>query len=242
MTSDKKKIIYSIGAKGGSGKTTALVSLADFFHGAKVPVTLIDADVENRVRGSFANFFNGTPKIDIRSKHGLDDFVDRVTSDHTQLVLADMGAGSGRETFRWFDDMYEPLREAGIVFLGVGVVTGEAATVDTVLHWASTLKSRTEYLIIRNHRNGSDFHYLEASESGKQFLKVAKPTIIDMEERIEDIQEELGNRGLSLRRALDASSDITGPLLSKFSSKVRMRGYLTRIENQFKKIIDTLLP
>ena len=50
----KRKIIFTAGAKGGSGKTTALVSLADFLHANNIPVTLIDSDVENTVRGSLA--------------------------------------------------------------------------------------------------------------------------------------------------------------------------------------------
>jgi hypothetical protein len=66
--------------------------------------------------------------------------------------------------------------------------------------------------------------------------------MIEMEARVADIQRELDNRGLSLRQAIDAPAETAGPLLSKASSKIRMRGYLSRIEAQFKKTIDTLLP
>ena len=137
----KRKIIFTAGAKGGSGKTTALVSLADFLHANNIPVTLIDSDVENTVRGSLANVFRETPKVDIRTHRGLDEFVDRVLADTIPLVVADLGAGSGKDTFTWFDDMYEPLKDSGIAFLAVGLVTSEAATVDTVLTWAKTLKT-----------------------------------------------------------------------------------------------------
>jgi hypothetical protein len=126
--------------------------------------------------------------------------------------------------------------------VAIGVVTGEAATVDTLLNWARTLKNRVEYLVVRNHRNGDDFGYLESSDPGKQFFKLAKPAVIDLESRIPDIQEELGNRGLSLRQAMEAPNDVTGPLLSKFTSKVRMRGYINRIEAEFKRVSEVLLP
>jgi CobQ/CobB/MinD/ParA family nucleotide binding protein len=239
-TNNSKKIIYSMGGKGGGGKTTAMVSIADFFQARKVPVTLVDSDTENVARGSLS--YRQTTKVNIRSQRGLDDFVDLVLGDSTPLVLADLGAGSGQDTFKWFDDMHEPLKEAGIKFLAVGVVTGDSATTETVLRWASALKNRTEYLIIRNHRDGDDFGYLENTEPGQRFLKAAKPALIDMEARASDIQRELDNRGLSLDQALKASAESAGPLLSKASVKIRMRGYLARIENQLGKVIDTLLP
>jgi hypothetical protein len=67
--------------------------------------------------------------------------------------------------------------------------------------------------------------------------------VIDMEARLDDIQRDLDKRGLSLRQALEAPSEIAGPFLSRaVSSKIRMRGYLTRMNAQFRKVVDTLLP
>ena len=43
----KRKILMTAGAKGGSGKSTTMISLADFFHVNNIPVSLVDADVEN---------------------------------------------------------------------------------------------------------------------------------------------------------------------------------------------------
>jgi hypothetical protein len=63
-----------------------------------------------------------------------------------------------------------------------------------------------------------------------------------MEKRVPDIQQELNDRGLSLRQALTASNDVLGPILSKDSAKIRMRGYVNRIEREFARVIDTLLP
>ena len=95
---------------------------------------------------------------------------------------------------------------------------------------------------MRNHRNGDDFSALENSEPGQRFLKVSKAPVIDMEARLDDIQRDLDKRGLSLRQALEAPSEIAGPFLSRAVSKIRMRGYLTRMNAQFRKVVDTLLP
>jgi hypothetical protein len=194
------------------------------------------------VHGSFSHFFKEALKVDITTPSGFDEFVEKVLCDNAPMVLADLGAGSGKFTFKWFDDMHDPLQEAGVRFLAIGVLTSEVATTETIFNWANALKSRTDYLIVRNHRNGDDFSALEQSEPGQRFLKVSKAPVIDMEARLDDIQRDLDKRGLSLRQALEAPSEIAGPFLSRAVSKIRMRGYLTRMNAQFRRVVDTLLP
>ena len=111
---DRKQIIFTEGAKGGGGKTTLLSSLADFFLAESIPVKLVDADIDNKSRGSLSHLFRGTPKIDIRTDHGLDQFIGLVLDDNAQTVLADLGAGSSKETWAWFEQMHESVREEGI--------------------------------------------------------------------------------------------------------------------------------
>src|SRR5260370_32481551 len=122
MTSDNKRIIVSFGGKGGTGKSTFMVSLAEWFRKEDIPCTLLDLDTENKNRGSLAHFFNGSaPKINIRTQAGLDAFVDYL--DHgPAVILRDMGAGSGEVTYEWFDTMHESVRELGGAFTGIGVV------------------------------------------------------------------------------------------------------------------------
>src|SRR5258708_16884171 len=192
--------------------------------------------------GLSSSWFTAEINVVIPPRSGIDEFVESVLCDNGRMVLADLGAGSGKFTFKWFDDMHDPLQEAGVRFLAIGVVTSEVATTETIFNWANALKSRTDYLIVRNHRNGDDFSALENSEPGQRFLKVSKAPVIDMEARLDDIQRDLDKRGLSLRQALEAPSEIAGPFLSRAVSKIRMRGYLTRMNAQFRRVVDTLLP
>lgn len=238
----QKRIIMSMGGKGGGGKSTLMTSLTDFLHAENCPVTLIDCDVENKVHGSFSHFFKEALKMDISTPHGFDEFVEKAFGDNAPMVLVDLGAGAGKWTFKWFDDMFEPAAEAGVRFLAIGVVTTEVATVETVFNWANALKHRTDYLIVRNYRNGDDFSALENSGPGQRFLQLSQAPLIDMEARLEDLQREMDKRGLSLRQALDAPGEIAGPLLSRAVSKMRLRGYLTRMDAQFRSVLDTLLP
>ena len=95
-----------MGGKGGGGKSTLMTSLVDFFH------------AENKVHGSFSHFFKEALKVDITTPSGFDEFVEKVLCDNAPMVLADLGAGSGKFTFKWFDDMHDPLQEAGVRFFG----------------------------------------------------------------------------------------------------------------------------
>ena len=239
---NRKQIIFTEGAKGGGGKTTFIASLADFFLAEGIPVKLVDADIDNRSRGSLSHLFKNTPKLDIRTDHGLDRFIGMVLDDNAQTVLADLGAGNSKETWAWFDQMHDSVKEEGIRFLAIGVCTNDSATASAILDWANALQDRVDYLVVKNKVAGEDFSYLFKSEPGQRFLQLAKPAVIEMEKRLTDIQQELNDRGLSLRQALSAPPELAGTILSQSYNRMRLKGYVNRIEKQFSEVIDVLLP
>jgi len=66
-TRAEKRVILSMGGKGGVGKTTVITSLAEWFDLNQIPVKLLDLDMENKTRGSLSHFFNGrAPKVNIQ--------------------------------------------------------------------------------------------------------------------------------------------------------------------------------
>ena len=139
-----KRVILSMGGKGGVGKTSVMTGLAEWFVENEIPVTLLDLDTENKARGSLAHFFGEqSPKVNIHTPAGLDAFVDRL-ADGAPVILADMGAGAGQVTYDWFERMYPDVREAGIGFTAIGVVTSDPASVESVLAWAARLQNRVE--------------------------------------------------------------------------------------------------
>ena len=91
-----KRVILSMGGKGGVGKTSVMAGLAEWFQENSIPVKLLDLDTENKTRGSLTHFFGGhVPKVNIHTPAGLDAFVDELT-DGPPVILADMGAGAGQ--------------------------------------------------------------------------------------------------------------------------------------------------
>ena len=144
----EKRVILSMGGKGGVGKTSVMAGLAEWFAANEIPVKLLDLDTENKARGSLTHFFGGgVPKVNIHTPAGLDSFVDQL-SDGPPVILADMGAGAGQVTYDWFETMYPDVCDAGIAFTAIGVVTADPASVESVLAWASRLQNRVEYLIV----------------------------------------------------------------------------------------------
>jgi len=142
MTRPTKRIVFSCGGKGGVGKTTVAISIADYYVTRAIPAVLFDCDTENKSRGSLSHFFPQATKLDIRSERGLDRFVDAALAAGAPVALADLAAGSGRDTFHWFDTMFEALGDEGIAFTAVATITSAASSVESLFTWADALRSR----------------------------------------------------------------------------------------------------
>ena len=178
MTAYSKRVVFTMGGKGGVGKTGVMVSLAEWFASNKIPVTLLDLDTENKARGSLKHFFNGTvTKVNIHTPAGLDAFVDYLDGG-TPIILADMGAGAGQVATDWFESMYEDVAATGVRFTAVGVVTPDPASVESVLAWANRLQDRVEYVIVENATSAlADFTYWRSTEQANRFREAFTPEI-----------------------------------------------------------------
>src|SRR5260370_37006153 len=76
-----KRVVFTMGGKGGVGKTGLMVALAEWFEVNETPFTLLDLDTGNKARGSLKHFFNGSvAKVNIHTPAGLDAFVDHLES------------------------------------------------------------------------------------------------------------------------------------------------------------------
>jgi MinD-like ATPase involved in chromosome partitioning or flagellar assembly len=236
-----KRVILSMGGKGGVGKTSVMTALAEWFRENKIPVKLLDLDTENKARGSLAHFFHGdAPKVNINTPAGLDAFVDELT-DGAPVILADMGAGAGQVTYDWFDKMYPDVSEAGIVFTAIGVVTADPASVESVLAWASRLQRRTAYLVVENAvAEHADFTYWRESEQALRFQQIFSPAVIRMDYRLPDLENATRNHGVTLGQVASRATD--APELQKASLVMRAQSYRRRMFAEFDKVRDLLVP
>jgi hypothetical protein len=173
-----KRVILSMGDKGGVGKTNVMTGLAEWFEHHQIPVTMLDLDTENKTRGSLTHFFGGAvPKINIHTPEGLDAFLDYLDAG-PPILLADMASGAGRVTHTWFDQMYAPVAARGIAFTAVGVVTSDPASVESVLTWADRLQRRVAYVIVENETDANaPFTYWRASAQPLAFQQTFTPAV-----------------------------------------------------------------
>ena len=236
-----RRVILSMGGKGGVGKTSVMAGLAEWFEENRIPVTMLDLDIENKAIGSLAHFFAGrVPKINIHTPAGLDAFVDSLAED-APVVLADMGAGAGRITHEWFDKMYPDVAQAGVAFTAIGVVTSDPASVESVLDWAAALQDRVDYVIVRNHlTEHGDFTYWEESDAAREFMKRFQPAILQLDYRLADLENAVRNHGVTLGQV--ANRTASAPELRKASLVMRAQSYRRRMFAEFDKIRELLLP
>jgi MinD-like ATPase involved in chromosome partitioning or flagellar assembly len=241
VMSSQKRVILSMGGKGGVGKTSIMTGLAEWFDANQIPVQLLDLDTENKARGSLTHFFKGhVPKINIHTAAGLDAFIDHL-SNGIPVILADMGAGAGQITYEWFDRMYPDVSDAGIAFTAIGVVTADPASVESILAWTARLQSKVNYLVVENSiTDQTDFTYWNESAQARQFRDIFHPAVIRMGYRLPELENAARNHGLTLGEIATRATDVTE--LQKASLVMRAQSYRRRMFAEFDKVKDLLLP
>jgi len=239
-----KRVIFSMGGKGGVGKTGFMSLLAEWFQDAALPFTLLDLDIENKAAGSLNHYFPDTAhKINIHTPAGLDSFIDYLvtdSSDSPPIVVADMGAGSGAVALDWFDAMYPEISRIGVVFTAIGIITPDPSTIDSVLAWAARLNRRVRYLIVENSPNlVSDFTYWRDTYEAQLFRQMFHPAVISMEFRLPDLENAARQHGVTLRQVAERKTSYDP--LRKTSFVLRAQAYRRRMFAQLETVADLLL-
>ena len=241
MTEFSKRVVFTMGGKGGIGKTGVVVALAEWFQANEIPVTLLDLDTENKARGSLKHFFNGTvTKVDVHTPAGLDAFVDHLDGG-TPIILADMGAGAGQVAAGWFDSMYEDVAATGVRFTAVGIVTPDPASVESVLAWANRLQDRVEYVIVENATSAlADFTYWRSTKQANQFRQAFVPAILQMEFRLAELENPLRQHGIQIGQVADRKTVVDE--LKRASLVMRAQSYRRRLFSEFDRAKEAFLP
>src|SRR5215472_252741 len=236
-----KRIVFTMGGKGGVGKTGLMVALAEWFEAHEIPFTLLDLDTENKARGSLKHFFNGSvSKVNIHTPAGLDTFIDHLESG-TSILLADMGAGSGQVASDWFDSMYEDVSATGARFTAVGVITPDPASVESVLAWANRLQDRVQYVVVQNATGPqSNFSYWDSAEQAIRFRESLSPTVVRMEFRLAELENPARQHGVRLGQVATRQNSVDE--LKRASIVMRAESYRRRLFSEFDRAKEMFLP
>jgi MinD-like ATPase involved in chromosome partitioning or flagellar assembly len=236
----QKRIVFTMGGKGGVGKTGTMVALAERFDANEIPCTLLDLDTENKARGSLTHYFNGaSTKVNINTPAGLDVFVDMLENG-ASIILADMGSGSGQIAADWFNAMYEDVAVVGAVFTAVGIVTPDPASVESILAWASRLQDRVQYLIVENAVSPLAEFYWQSSEQAVRFREVFHPVVLHMDFRLAELENPARQHGVKLSQIAERKAAIDE--LRRDSLVMRAQSYRRRLFAEFDQAKAVSLP
>ena len=130
-------ILFTAGAKGGTGKSTAVRFLITYLRQHGADPLLLDLDDENR---TLSRFFPEAIQVEIKKRSSNDILIERAL-DSSSLILADLKAGTGREMLDWWLDVpFEKLRSLGIGFVCLASVTSSPDSVQSFLNWVTALR------------------------------------------------------------------------------------------------------
>jgi MinD-like ATPase involved in chromosome partitioning or flagellar assembly len=241
MTASSKRVVFTMGGKGGVGKTGFVVALAEWFAANNISITLLDFDTENKARGSLKHFFNGAvAKVNVHTPAGLDAFIDHLDDD-APIILADMGAGAGQVAADWFDSMYEDVAGTGAQFTAIGIVTPDPASVESVLAWANRLQDRVEYVVVENATSAlADFTYWRSTEQASRFREIFTPTVLQMEFRLAELENPLRQHGIQLGQVAERQTSVEE--LKRASLIMRAQSYRRRLFAEFDRAKQVFLP
>ena len=238
----QKRVIFTMGGKGGVGKTGTILALAEWFQSNQIPITLLDLDSENKAAGSLKHYFpESAHAVNIHTAAGLDVFVDYLTDDGPKVILSDMGGGSGQVALDWFDTMYPEVEPLNIAFIAIGIVTPDPASVRSLLAWSSRLQDRVQYLVVENASNiQPDFSYWRVAKKAEMFRDEYQPVVLSAEFRIPALENASRQHGLTLGQVARWKAPV--PILQKTSFVLRAQAYNRRLFAEFDKAIQLLVP
>ena len=234
------RVIFTEGGKGGVGKTAFMTGLVEWFEARQIPYSLLDLDTENKVRGSLTHYFqHKAKKVNIHAGEGLNAVVQALNKD-TPIVLADLGAGSGHVAHQWFHSTHDRVREMGVAFTAVSVITPDPSSVESVLRWGFELQRQVDYLIVKNTLTyPADFSHWERNPKADQFRRFFAPQEIEVEYRVPPFEHLMRHFGVTVGQAADRKVD--NPELQQASVVLRAQAYRRHLFAELDRVKGLLL-
>jgi hypothetical protein len=240
------KVIFTAGAKGGSGKTTALRFVLGYLHRLGITPLIMDLDDESK---SLTRFYPQALQVNLHQEFAHDVLIEQATLGEQPLVVADLKAGSGHEVLNWFTDVpFSDLRQQGVEFVCIGSVTSAPDSVQSFLNWPARLGDQVRYVVFKNQKDGDELFDYENSTQAMEFRKRLGPAHIVIPKLSPLYQAELEIRRLTFHQVLEGEDGNSvdgqplGPVLGTLMARARLRSFQTRIFEQLDTISMTLLP
>ena len=230
-------ILFTAGAKGGTGKSTAARFLITYLREHGADPLLLDLDDENR---TLSRFFPEALKVEIKKKSSHDILVERALGGNS-LIIADLKAGTGREVLDWWLDVpFDELQSLHFSFVCIASITSSPDSVQSFFNWVAALKSRVTYIVFKNYKDGDYLPDYEASDEALEFQEQFTPYHVVLPRLDEEYTTELERLDLTIAEVLSPGGKDIGSLLGQLMVRARLRRFQQNIYNQLGPIIDAL--
>jgi len=239
------RIIFTAGAKGGTGKSTAVRFLVTYLRERGTNPTLFDLDDENR---TLSRFFPEAVQVEIKKKSSHDILVERALKGDS-LILADLKAGTGREVLDWWLDVpFAELQSLGVGFVCLASVTSSPDSVQSFLNWVTALEDRVSYVVFKNLKDGDYLPDYDESHEALDFRRRFSPHHVVIPRLDEEYVTELERLDLTIAEVLDATDGTSsrgksiGTVLCQLMVRARLRRFQQNIYDQLSPPLDALRP
>ncbi len=235
-------ILFTAGAKGGTGKSTAARFLITWLreHGAN-PL-LLDLDDENR---TLSRFFPEALHVEIRKKSSHDVLVERALNGDS-LIIADLKAGTGREVLDWWLDVPFDELQSIVRFVCIASVTSSPDSVQSFFNWVAALQDRVSYVVFKNLKDGDYLPDYDASNEALEFRERFSPQHVVIPRLDEEYVTELERLDLTISEVLSSSNGKSAPdreigsVLCQLMVRARLRRFQRDIYDQLDPILGGL--
>jgi hypothetical protein len=238
-------IIFTAGAKGGTGKSTILRFLITYLRENGLNPTLLDMDDESR---TLRRYFPEAERVEMKKVSSNDILIRKVVTEGEKLIVADLKAGTGRDTLLWWKDVpFDDLSaEYNVRFICILSITSHPDSVHSAMNWASELEDKVSYVVCKNYKDGDIFSDYDHSHQAVVFRAERNPIHILLPELDAEYMAPLERKNLTVAEVLKAggSQTINGkglePILTEYMVRCRLRGFQRNIYEQFEPVLAFL--
>ena len=235
----RKRLILVATDKGGVGKSTFSIHVADYLKEKGEKFIAFDPDSANN---SFARFFteNGKPEkwmrfINIMEDTSLDQ-ITKALEEETDIVLVDGIASQQKAFLNWIEeiDLFNRRKELSLDITFVLVVDEDVDTVEQVLTTVKRAEENVEYLVVKNLKNAETSEIYDSSQARKM-INLFSPIEIVFPKLKGPLVTIIQSKSLTLSKA---SKD---ERVYK-NDQMRFGNYKKRIWGELDKAKDLLVP
>lgn len=236
----KKLVVFSIGGKGGVGKSWLICLLIDWYKSLGLKFHAVDLDNEN---STLSRFFTDAEFIEVSSERDLDGMIEKIVDGETPLTIIDMRAASTDRIEPWLRKVdFESLHsDHGVRFTAIGVVDSSTDSVANIGFWSKDVlgsNPNIRFVIAQNKVRGDDLSYPTSNEA-KLYRETLNLVEIEIPKLEEWIHQKLEVSDFRVGSALSVTD--AGNALNKFMTRSRLKKYQQTVFAELEKARDRLV-